>query len=51
MQTRNISEFHHIKEGLSIKDEKEEDISQNINAVGTTEKVLQEIASVHSFLI
>lgn len=45
MQKRNISEFHYVKEGLSLKEEEEEDASKNINAVGTTQKVLAELAS------
>jgi peptidyl-prolyl cis-trans isomerase-like protein 2 len=45
MQKRNISEFHYVKQGLSLKDEEEEDPTKNINAVGTTQKVLQELAS------
>ena len=48
MQKRNISEFHYVKEGLSLKEEEEEDASKNINAVGTTQKVLAELASVRS---
>lgn len=51
MEKRNISDFHYIKEGLSIKDEEEEDATKNINAVGTTQKVLQALASVRTLLL
>jgi len=46
MQKRNISDFHYVKEGLTVKDEEEEDVSKYINATGTTQKVLQELATV-----